>query len=599
MASLEQIAREGQRLTEEEKKQLRKHFLQLLLDEDPEKTDRAVRRVFSEGQAILNTSHDEYEEAYRIFKDRITSLPEGDDYDLSFASRALSIDEQRLTAILDHGAVHDTEKLRECYSTEYPDYVILARLGDGAAKVAYLARNKYSDAIRVLLMMQPTENWKQYHRKVNPGLSDDELVQRIHKVEFSGDKLQHIQHPNVLAFSPPKRGKDQHGKKAYFFETLPYEKRLDIKFSGEPVDTNTKLKYILGIAKGLLECHRRGIVHKDLSPKNIGIMPDDDCVLTDFGYLSVFSSGNPQYFYPRRLMPPELAKPTKRLMKERGKNWRQDLFTPEVNIWTVGAIAYWMFTGRDLFHVNEKRAAPSTKKFDKQNDKLNRLIQAFPSRREAVLAELEQIHPYARAIAGLCLQMEPEMRTGALERIVDLLDGSTKLAGGGMVKFDTRDVGGITERSYLYRSWVKVLRYDALKEPSVKSSKWFSTPHLYALRDLMAYLQSQGEKGVDTVYAILAERTMPIPVGRAPLAVHLRIERDGIPLTYHKHNKTFYLDFFDPRFPEFQRRVGQQKDYSSKFHLAIIDREYQNNIIYLWPTNFDIKHPTSAPRLFV
>ncbi|MBI2147085.1 protein kinase family protein [Candidatus Woesearchaeota archaeon] len=611
MASLEQLA--GDR-----KKRLKNEVLDFLVDQEIRMVDEGIQKITDPKEIDERKSWRatlvELKEGTGVYGGMFEGEPNRNGMILS---RYGMINRQRLDAILDYGAVKSGGEAVECCKTEYNDYDILARLGDGAAKIAYLARNKHSGDIRVLLMMQPTENWKRYHQKVKPGLSDDELVQRIFQVEFSGAKLQHIRHPNVLAFSPPKRGKDQYGKDAYFFETLPYEKRLDIRFQEGPVDTNKGLKYLLDIVRGLSECHKQGVVHKDLSPKNIGIMSDDDCVLTDFGCLSLFSSGRPQYFYPRRLMPPELAKPTEQLMKERGVGWPSDLFTPEANIWTVGAMAYWMFTGRDLFHVDEKRAKANTKDYDRQNGLLDSMIQAFPSRREAVLAELEQIHPYARAIAGLCLQMEPEKRTGALERIVDLLDGSTKLAGGGLVKFDTRDGGDIIERSFSYRPAVRFRRYRDLSNrfvnwqyPEIVSPRpryMHSMDHedremllRDAIQGLMEDLRSYGERDIGVVYVMPAEHRPPT-VQPHLLTVHIQVEQDGFPLTYHRQNKTFYLDFFDPRFLEFQAKVEEDSIDSSSFRLVIIDRKCRNDVINVWPTNFgmDKEPPTFAPRLFV
>ncbi|GAB6135195.1 protein kinase domain-containing protein [Thermococcus prieurii] len=108
----------------------------------------------------------------------------------------------------------------------------------------------------------------------------------------------------------------------------------------KPVDEETALRLIKGIAEGLKHAHSKGIVHRDLKPGNILLKADLTPKITDWGLAKIgtMSSGRsvmgytPLYAAPEHLMPSKFGNTDHR-----------------TDVWQLGTIFYELLTGRVPF----------------------------------------------------------------------------------------------------------------------------------------------------------------------------------------------------------------------------------------------------------
>ncbi|MBI2146927.1 protein kinase [Candidatus Woesearchaeota archaeon] len=350
------------------------------------------------------------------------------------------IDYKKLKHITTAGKTKKLDELIECASITIPNYLPLKRLGTGAIKTAYLARNIHSGDESALLMIDPTskgfahyENiFRQQLEKQGVHMTDGEFrewtLQKMYTAEFSGVRLRNLEDPRYIALiSPPIVGKDKHGNDVYFLETKPYDHTLEDELKNGPLPKDKALKYTYQLALALQNCHAAGIVHKDLKPDNIGITKEGNIVLSDFGCVSVFSTaGDTRYQYPLILRPPELAHPDE-YWEEHGVQLQSDLFTPEANVWTFGMILYRMATGKNLIEGPEQRAKHGTEEYHQQNERAYRQIhdfQAIQEKIEEMMSPSDKINEYTMSKALLqdpirwCLEMDLSRRDSALARIL-------------------------------------------------------------------------------------------------------------------------------------------------------------------------------------
>lgn len=134
----------------------------------------------------------------------------------------------------------------------------------------------------------------------------------------------------------------------------------------------------LQIASGLAAAHEQGLIHRDIKPANI--LLENQCnrvVITDFGLVQSESetpltqtgmiAGTPPYMSPEQI---------------EGKliDRRSDLFS-------VGAVMYWMATGRPPFHgVNQFELLNNVRQ--KKADPLRRWNPVIPKKMESVVSRL-------------------------------------------------------------------------------------------------------------------------------------------------------------------------------------------------------------------
>lgn len=152
--------------------------------------------------------------------------------------------------------------------------------------------------------------------------------------------------------------------------------------------------YLFQILRGLDECHRRGIMHRDLKPQNLLVDREGNLKLADFGLARAFVL--PLRAYTHEVITlwyraPEILMGSKK-------------YSPGVDMWSVGAIFAEMVTGRALWPA------------DSEVDELFRIFRTLGTPSEAVWPGVTSLPDWNDAF--------PQWPSKGLQKSVPTLDAT-------------------------------------------------------------------------------------------------------------------------------------------------------------------------------
>lgn len=203
-------------------------------------------------------------------------------------------------------------------------YEILDELGRGAMGTVYRARDPKLDRIVALKVMS---------RELDV---EPEMKERFKREAQAAAKLKH---PNIVTIYDF----DDEGDPRYFAMELLEGTDLagaidERKLGGVP----ERLRVLIQICRGLDYAHKSGVIHRDVKPSNIQVLPDGTVKILDFGIAWRDGStlktktglvlGTPTYMAPEQITGSDV-------------DGRADM-------WAVGVIAYEMLAGRRPFSAN-------------------------------------------------------------------------------------------------------------------------------------------------------------------------------------------------------------------------------------------------------
>jgi serine/threonine-protein kinase len=221
-------------------------------------------------------------------------------------------------------------QLEERRGSKIPGYQLLDRLGKGAMATVYRARQLSLDRI-VAVKVLPRR------MSENP-----EFVERFYK---EGRAAARLSHNNIVQAIDV--GSTPDGYHFFVMEYIEGKTLYDIMQpppvgEGRNFSEAEALDIIIQIAEALAHAHRRGLIHRDVKPKNIILTPQGVAKLTDLGLARALDDahaaesemgkayGTPYYISPEQIR------------GERNIDHRADIYS-------LGATMYHMVTGQPPF----------------------------------------------------------------------------------------------------------------------------------------------------------------------------------------------------------------------------------------------------------
>ena len=160
--------------------------------------------------------------------------------------------------------------------------------------------------------------------------------ERIERFRREGKAAGRLSHPNIVTVFEVGQDNDR-----YFIamEFLEGQTLRDVLQSGGPLSMNAATDYMLQLCSALSYAHANGVIHRDVKPENVQVVPGNHVKLTDFGIARLMDEpsitqdgqvfGTPSYMSPEQVA---------------GKNLdaRSDIFS-------LGVLFYEMIAGAKPF----------------------------------------------------------------------------------------------------------------------------------------------------------------------------------------------------------------------------------------------------------
>lgn len=134
---------------------------------------------------------------------------------------------------------------------DVPGYRLLAKIGEGGMGSVYLAEQREPVERQVALKL------------IKQGLSSDQVLARF---EVERQALALMDHSNVAAVFDA--GSDKYGRPFFAMEYVPGTS-IDQHCDKERLNIRSRVRLFLQVCDGLLHAHQKGIIHRDINPKNI------------------------------------------------------------------------------------------------------------------------------------------------------------------------------------------------------------------------------------------------------------------------------------------------------------------------------------------
>ncbi|NUP11410.1 MAG: protein kinase [Polyangiaceae bacterium] len=208
----------------------------------------------------------------------------------------------------------------------------LARLiGEGGMGAVYEAHGTRNEGTRAIKVLHPEF------------IAEDQILSRF---MAEAQAVRQLQHPNIAQIYDQGRAED--GTPYLIMELLQGAPLSSFMHPGRPLASAQAAGILLGVLQALTVAHSRGVVHRDLKPDNLFLVPDGRgnhvVKVLDFGIAKVMDVaggmgsktktgvllGTPGY------MSPEQIKNSKAV-------------DPRSDLWSCAVIFYEMMTGREAF----------------------------------------------------------------------------------------------------------------------------------------------------------------------------------------------------------------------------------------------------------
>lgn len=202
------------------------------------------------------------------------------------------------------------------------DFTKIEKIGEGTYGVVYKAKNRKTQQFVAM-------------KKIRLENEDDGVPSTaIREISL----LKELQHPNIVCLEDVLM---QEGKLYLIFEFLSMDlkKYMDSIPTGQLMDKTLVKSYCHQILEGILYCHRRRVLHRDLKPQNLLIDKNGIIKIADFGLGRVF--GVPVRVYTHEVVTLWYRAPEVLLGSSR--------YSCPIDVWSIGCIMAEMVTKKPLF----------------------------------------------------------------------------------------------------------------------------------------------------------------------------------------------------------------------------------------------------------
>ena len=204
-------------------------------------------------------------------------------------------------------------------------YEIVRELGRGAMGVVYEARDPALDRTVALKVIQPTVGGELARIAEERFIAEAQIAARL-------------QHPGIVVVHDVGRDAAT-GSMFIALELLRGETLADLGEKG-PVDWPTVMRLVAQVARALHHAHLQGVVHRDVKPANVVVLPSGEAKVMDFGIARLENArqrltskgefiGTPLYAAPEQASHEEV-------------DGRADVFS-------LASVAYTLLTGEAAF----------------------------------------------------------------------------------------------------------------------------------------------------------------------------------------------------------------------------------------------------------
>lgn len=204
-------------------------------------------------------------------------------------------------------------------------YQILRKIGEGNTAIVYLARDPFIDRQVAIKVAHPDRV---------AAAEDAETFRRLFFNEAQTAGM--LRHPNITAIFDAGL---EHDIYYIVMEYVPGSQTLAELTSAQsllPLEDLTNI--LFQAAQALDNAHRRGVVHRDINPRNILLTPNREVKITDFGVAVVQTkagsppavhAGSPRYMSPEQIQDQPL--------------------TGQTDLFSLGVVGYELLTGKHPF----------------------------------------------------------------------------------------------------------------------------------------------------------------------------------------------------------------------------------------------------------
>lgn len=154
-----------------------------------------------------------------------------------------------------------------------------------------------------------------------------------------------------------------------------------------PMEYDMAVNYMVQICEALTYIHSKNILHRDVTPDNVIVTPEQKIVLIDFGSARKFVEGKTQ-------RQTTIVKPGYAPLEQHSARSRKGAFT---DIYSVGAVFYYLLTGETPMDATERVL-----------EKMQEPIELNP-----------KIPPQINAIIMKAMEMDGEMRYQSAKELID------------------------------------------------------------------------------------------------------------------------------------------------------------------------------------